>query len=1076
MHQQQQSYLFLAYFYSFIIKPSSLYCSMQTNRFSFFTPFRWVVLFAALALLSVFAIAKLSVQFLPEQSGSLLTVSYTLAGSSPQVAEQQVTSLLENGLSGITGIIQQSSESRYHGGALQLQFAKGTSMQEKQFEVAAILRRLYPQLPEGCSYPQITISAPGVKKKPQPLLVYTLNAPLSGLALQKISESTILPTIQEIPGVEQVAVSGVPSLEIRVQYQMDKCRAWGIDPGQIAPAIQEAFATSYPGSTISATREQLFLRLAPSATTLSQIEALPIATITGSSIPLGQLATIQLQEEKPDSWFRINGKNAVTLQVFAKQQANTLLVAAAVKNKLQALTRNLPTGYELRLDYDDAAFLQKELQKNYIRTGLSVGILLLFMLLAYRHWKHLLVLICSLLVTLALTILLAAAFQIPIHLYSLAGIAISFGLLIDNAIVMLDYYRQYQNKKVFLALLAATLTTMAALLLVFLLPEEDRQNLGDFAAIIAVALSTSLLVSLYFTPALYQLLWQYKPSVPTTPNTKQEFIASKAGQWYYRMLAKLFKFRTVYLSLVLLAFGLPLFLLPTSVEGDSFWAKAYNNTLGGTVYQQTIRPVTDKYLGGALYLFRYGVFEKSSYRSPEQTRLYVNAKLPYGHTPAQMNALMETLESFLKPVGGIEKFVTHVYGGQDAAVEIQFTASGENSGLPFRLKTQLIARCINLGGADWDVYGVGKGFSNAGGVDIPNFRVKMTGYSYDQLERLANILGEKLLVHPRIQTVNTNEKLNWSERESQEYVLNLNEEALALQGIQSGNLFREISFRSQPQGASGQLTMGRKKYPLYVEASRADDYSVFQMNADPLYPDSNQSVKIATLGKLSLQKTANSIVRENRSFVRLVGYDYLGSPEFGSRHLKKVLVEMNTMLPPGYTAKTDSYTWDWNKTKRQYGLLFLLAIAIYCICSILFGKLKQPLAIVWMIPLSFIGLFLSFAWGDFYFDQGGYAAFVLLAGLVVNAAIFITNDYNGLLANYPEADANTLLASAHIHRARTILLTVVSTCCSLIPFLMQGQDEVFWFAFAVGTLGGLLCSMLAVFFVLPVLLWKKTNS
>jgi len=150
-----------------------------------------------------------------------------------------------------------------------------------------------------------------------------------------------------------------------------------------------------------------------------------------------------------------------------------------------------------------------------------------------------------------------------------------------------------------------------------------------------------------------------------------------------------------------------------------------------------------------------------------------------------------------------------------------------------------------------------------------------------------------------------------------------------------------------------------------------------------------------------------------------------------------------------------------------------LILANFFICSILFENLKEPFFIISMIPISFIGLFLVFSLGDYYFDQGGYAAFVMLGGLVSNAAIFIVNDFNNLRKKKQAFLYNRLLIKATANRGRTILLTTISTCCGLIPFLVEGQNEVFWFALAVGTIGGLLFSLFAVFVVLPVLLWKK---
>jgi multidrug efflux pump subunit AcrB len=656
----------------------------------------------------------------------------------------------------------------------------------------------------------------------------------------------------------------------------------------------------------------------------------------------------------------------------------------------------------------------------------------------------------------------------------MAGIAIAFGLLIDNAIVMLDHYRQQGNLKVFLALLAATLTTMAALLLVFLLPEADRQNLSDFAAIIAVALLASLVSSLGFTPALYTILWGKNIADAQSANGIGSGMR-RLDKWYLATIVWLYKYRRVYLTMVLIGFGLPLFLLPDTLEGDGAWARLYNNTLGNSWYRQNVRPIADQYLGGALYQFRFNVFEKSGYRSPEKTKLYIQAALPFGHTPKQMNTLMTEVDNFLKRVDGIEKFVTEVHSGQQASVSIQFTPAAEREGLPYSLKSRLIARAVDWGGADWEVYGVGKGFSNGGNsLDIPNFRLRIKGYNYDQAARYAAVLAEKLLKHPRIQKVNTNDQMVFWEKPKQQYFLELNQVQLANAFTQPGAVYNAVSGLTEPAYTQTRLAYQNNYLPVQIMEQDATDFSVHQLMHTGLKIDSMRRIKLDKAGSLELKTEANEVVRENRSYVRMVSFDYLGSSNFGSKYLEKVLAEMKPLLLPGYSIEEASYGWNWGQAKRQYGLLFLLALAVFAICAVLFGHLRQSLYIVCMIPLSFIGLFLTFAWGNFYFDQGGYAAFVLLSGLVVNAAIFIINDYNLLVKQYPAANPNTLLIQAIKSRALTILLTTLSTCIGLAPFIWEGQQEVFWFSFAVGAIGGLLFSLLAVAFVLPVLLWRKS--
>jgi multidrug efflux pump subunit AcrB len=260
-----------------------------------------------------------------------------------------------------------------------------------------------------------------------------------------------------------------------------------------------------------------------------------------------------------------------------------------------------------------------------------------------------------------------------------------------------------------------------------------------------------------------------------------------------------------------------------------------------------------------------------------------------------------------------------------------------------------------------------------------------------------------------------------------------------------------------------------KNYGLVIRERESGDFSKFDMEQKGLIGGENRVFKISDYGTLTKETTTNSLNKEDRQYIRIVAFEYMGSGKFGNEYLEEVLEEMKQTMPIGYEAKKDSYNWNYDQQKRQYSLLGLLIIGIFMICAVLFENLKQPIYIIVIIPISFIGLFLIFSLFDFYFDQGGYAAFVMLGGLAVNAGIFIVNDLN----NREKGLYNRNVLKSVAGKAIPILLTIMSTCFGLIPFVMEGQNEVFWFSLAIGTIGGLIFSMIGVFWVLPVLLWKR---
>ena len=345
----------------------------------------------------------------------------------------------------------------------------------------------------------------------------------------------------------------------------------------------------------------------------------------------------------------------------------------------------------------------------------------------------------------------------------------------------------------------------------------------------------------------------------------------------------------------------------------------------------------------------------------------------------------------------------------------------------------------------------------------------MKGYNFDELERQANVLAEKLLKHKRIQEVNTNERLGWGEQKTQEYVLRLNQNQIALGKTNQFELINTMLDLSKPQGPSGFLTLEDRNYDLVIREANAGDFSKFDLEQKGLISGEDRIFKITDYGTLTKETTTNALHKEDRQYIRAVAFEYMGSGKFGNEYLDEVLEEMKQVMPIGYTADKQTWSFNYEKAKRQYSLLGFLIIGIFMICAVLFENLKQPVYIIAIIPISFIGLFLIFSLFDFYFDQGGYAAFVMLGGLAVNAGIFIVNDLNNRLkGNY---NKNVLKSVAG--KAIPILLTILSTCFGLIPFIMEGQNEIFWFSLAIGTIGGLVFSMVGVFWALPVFLWKK---
>lgn len=262
--------------------------------------------------------------------------------------------------------------------------------------------------------------------------------------------------------------------------------------------------------------------------------------------------------------------------------------------------------------------------------------------------------------------------------------------------------------------------------------------------------------------------------------------------------------------------------------------------------------------------------------------------------------------------------------------------------------------------------------------------------------------------------------------------------------------------------------------PVMLRSSNLETFDLWNMENAGITVDSTR-VKMSEAGKIEKRRTGLRINKNNQSYEIVVGFNFIGSYELAKKFITGTVERLNDKtLPVGYKAESLDFGAWWQAKNQYASLLFLIAAVIFVICSMLFESLRLPFAVIMMIPVSFIGMFLTFGLSDFVFDQGGFAAMVMLCGIAVNAAIYIINEYKTCLPsgkpeeNLPESRQVKAYVKAFNHKIRPILLTVISSVLGLVPFLFDGPEEVFWFPFAVGVISGLVFSLAAILFYLPL--------
>ncbi|MDR0954858.1 MAG: efflux RND transporter permease subunit [Rikenellaceae bacterium] len=1044
-----------------------------------FSSFSVILVMVVLMIVGAAMIPLLNVQYTPTTRQRSLSINFYWTNASGKIIEQEVTSKVEGLVAGVRGIQHVSSVSQHGQGRVTVTFKSKEDVDMIRFEIASLMRRLYPSLPEGVSYPSLSVSTQGENQRPE--LVYTLHAALPNQQILQYAEQNMLRVLSSVPGVNSVELSGATSEYIEVRFSADRMDEYGLSSSDLSSAVsrysqehQTVGKTTIVSDDGASDTEMMLLLTTASS---SSLEALPIRNVNGRIIRLGDVATVALREALPTFYQRINGLNTINISIYPEKHVNTIRMVEQVKAEMNRLSTSFPESFSVRIVEDNTEYTKAELRKIEFRTVLCVLILLGFVFLVSRNFRYLLLITITLVANILIAFIFYNLFNLELHLYSLAGVTVSLGIVIDTAIIMVDHYGFYRDRRVFISILAALLTTVASLSIVFLLPEDQRANLMDFAAVIIINLIISLAIALLFIPALMDKIHLRQKIERQKIKTKRRVV--RATRLYGAMIRFERRHRWAFILLIILVFGIPIHLLPGKYSNNygeelTRWQLFYNKTFGSDLYQNKLKKPLEIALGGTFRLFSTGIQQSSFYREPARMQLSISAGMPEGCTVQQLNEVMQAMENFLSQFSEIDYFTTTIWEYDNGSMQVYFTEEAEKSSFPFYLKNAVIAKANNFGGANWQVYGVDdQGFSNYIGVSSSGSQIQLTGYNYDRLYGYAQQLVDSLDTNPRISNTGIYGERYGSNRVKNEYYIRFDPEKLALYGLNLTQIYATLN-RALTNQRAGRMYTDDGLISINLITDQAETFDLWQLkNA---YIDvAGMSVKLSDLGEIQRRQMGNNIYREDQQYSLYVSYNFTGGYDQASRVLREETKRMNAILPLGFKATSSNSYWNSGEAARQYLLLVLIAVIIYFIGAILFESLLQPLAVILLIPISFIGVFLTFYLTGFRFDQGGFAAFVLLCGIVVNAGFYVISEYNYLSRSSCQRPLQNYL-KAYNHKIVPILLTVISTILGLIPFLFEGEGEVFWFSFAIGTMGGMIFNLVALFFFLPLFLSFKEKS
>ncbi len=1037
------------------------------NRLNFFSAFKLLVIFCLLALVGLFVLPLLNLKLTPEQSDNRVFVNFNMRAETPRSIEKNVTSRLEGIAASLKGVSGIESVTRPGEGVITVWLDKHTHPDQFRVKLSSAIRQAWNSFPQQISFPVISSKAPfSSKVGNQAIMSYRVESEKDSIWINDYLTNNLIPNLYKVKGLKQVLVDGLPLDEVHILIDHKRARMLGVSDQQIFSAfinsnqVQEISSVPIKSGTNGV--EQYNLKVQFNKTHEVNLDQILVESFDKRTIRLSELAKIHCQRKTPNRTFRVNGVPNIYLRLFADEKQNHLKLAGRIKEQIAIHQQNQPEDIGIFLVSDSTQFIKKEIYTIAFRTLLTLFLLLMAVWLFYRDANYLIIVVISLTTNVCISFLIYYLFGLELHFYTMAGITLSLGMIIDNSIIVVDYLKKHTHLRILLPLLAANLTTIGALMSMSIISIRQESFWDDFSHVIVINLFLSFFASLFLVPSLVKKI-PLKNLQHSKPANVRRII--KFNHLYAAYARWAVRHKTLIVGAFILGFGLPIFMLPNKVGGEAWYHDYYNKIFSNPVVENHIKPAVDKITGGTLRLFVNNIISDYQTTAPHEKILLINAHSQKEYSYEHLNRQVMRLEEFLLGVGGIKGIQTEVSQTKRATIKVSFKEN-ESPMLGYDLLDEA-AKHLNkyAGGADWSLsyeqtnvsitYEIKKGQS---------WGINLYGYNFDELLDYARQTQNRITQNPRVRNAHIRPQFSF----------------FATSNYQSESLFSFDKTLDTKTKADALNRINRlTNYPIplgqYNFKNRLMGYYLNRTNPETnLFQFMNQQRTVGAshsrmnlLGTIKKVDTPLEIARHNQQYQLAITFDFMGTGASAKAYEKELIQNFNNLIIPGFFAG-DKFGDSKENPIQWLGLIVLIISIIYFITSILFESLKQGFWVIAMIPFSYIGAFLAFWFFNVNFDQGGYGSLIILEGITVNASLYFINAFNNQKTNI---DSFRKFLKAWNTMITPIFLTILSTILGFIPFLIKGSD-VFWRALATGTIGGLIFSLFVLFVILPVSLIK----
>ena len=987
---------------------------------------------AALVVLALgtAAVLRLPLSLKPDVDYPGLTITVYWPGASSEAVVKHVTAAIESEITSVPGIVEIRSETKEGEVRLFATFDHTLSIASARVLLRDRLASLQADLPAGVGRPDISEVPPDIFRNLEGFMSYRLHGPLTDFALRALASEDILPVLASTDGVRHVEVIGGREEELVLRLDAGRLRGSGLTSADVQSAIDNTFK-SHAAGAVRGTSTSIPVYTNPLSTVMGDLPGLPVAAGRDELIRLGDLVEPRMGLTKERSISRLNGQPAISIEIDRQPGTNMLDVADRVRTRMDGLARGLPAGVSLNLIVDRSDDVRQALDDLTARVAIALIAIIALLLLFLRQIRASLILFSSIGLSMLAAMIWFEAMGLGLDLLTISGLALAFGILVDNAVVIYENIRRRREEgddpdtatvrgasEMLIPVAATTMTTIAALVPIVYLSDDFKQDFGPFALGLGLTLAASVVVAGIWVPVITHRL-DRKASPKNQPAN-----AARLLDRYGRAVARMVRWRWPVTLSTFAVFGISVFLFATDVwRGPTFYGWA------------------------------------------DDTRISVRISGHPGMETATIDSVALAFERYAVDAGGRDVEVSTRISGTVAAISTRFSEESARGGLPYEMLGRMTNLASHFGGLYIGVSGMGTGFSIGRGGTVP-FNMQLVGYNFDDLRDHAERLARQLERNRRVRKVETsNSSMIYGEGPFYELQFNPAQRTLARAGVNLGDVKEALDLYTVREGRDGEIHLDGRRVPYRLVLDRSARAS----DLDRLpFRTSDVALNLGDAGSLEFNRVPTVIVRKDQQYVRWISYEFVGSGRLAYRYREAFLNAVE--LPPGYRIEEMSWPgFDWGDERDLYFAVCLAFVLVLLVTSALFESFRRAAVALLTVPMGLTGIFLVFWSFELSFDRGAFLGTIFMVGIVVNNAILLVDRMARLQREGMLVEEAVITAARQ--RLRPILITSLTTLVGLTPLLIAGHPSTrdLWISLSYTGLSGLTLSTLLVLFVTPAL-------